>query len=101
MGVDFLTCDNCQRNFPDCGYYVHCNYEKCGKTWCSDKCAAEDGRINSDEAADPYEGSHISCSYCRKQKATDEQLIEFLLEKTKLTREKAEKLWTLKNTKKQ
>lgn len=41
MSVEFLTCNNCGVNFPDCGEFVYC--EKCGTSWCTYKCAEEQG----------------------------------------------------------
>ena len=43
MGVDYYTCNCCEDNFPDCGYYVSC--ESCGTHWCSDECAEAEGYI--------------------------------------------------------
>lgn len=44
MSIDYYSCENCGTTFPDCGDYVNC---ECGKRWCSDKCADEDGYENA------------------------------------------------------
>jgi hypothetical protein len=39
MGVDFYTCQNCERNFPDCSYFFTCT--QCDHMFCSDKCGGK------------------------------------------------------------
>jgi hypothetical protein len=104
MGVDFYTCCFCHDTFPDCGPYEHCD---CGRHWCSaeyDSCAAQEGfrddseECNNEDCEDtehPYgltcvAGEGSSCNFCRNESATDEEILEYLLEKLSLTREQAE-----------
>ena len=66
MSVDFYSCDCCGETFPDCGFYITCD---CGKKWCSHLCAEDDG----------YDGEKDSCSFCRNEKFTDTQLLEYIM----------------------
>lgn len=109
MSVDYLTCNCCEENFPDCGYYVSC--ESCGTHWCSDECAEEDGYISEhckkfpilsdrDEMEDyrekncdyedctdcPYYKPD-SCKYCRNEDYSDNVLLEKALELLNMSRE--------------
>ncbi|AGY48360.1 hypothetical protein Slash_71 [Bacillus phage Slash] len=70
MGVDYLTCTNCEDNFPDCGPHESC---ECGRRWCTDSCAESDGfKEGFDE-----EGYEVtSCNYCRGEDVEDYQLLQ-------------------------
>lgn len=92
MGVDFYVCKRCDDTFPDCGYYISCG---CGKKWCSEQCAEEDGYVCEDDyeyEGDWYEGDR-NCSYCRLETADDHTLFLFLRTKLNLTREEVLDQW--------
>jgi hypothetical protein len=98
MGVDFYTCANCSRNFPDCGNYYFC--EECSNQFCSNKCAdpqpldEEEGEDeNNDENDDDYDNTRYSCCICRKEEANDYILLEALLRHFKISRADALKIW--------
>jgi hypothetical protein len=81
MSVDFLVCNNCGGTFCDCWEYTSC--ESCGKHWCSDECAEENGfRIEVDNE----EEYSTSCKYCREEDFEDDVLLEYALEKLELSR---------------
>lgn len=87
MGVDFYICNRCSDTFPDCGDYEQCD---CGRHWCSEYCATEEGLIQSDY--DPEEGYRENhCSFCRGEAADDEHLLKYALKLLKMSREKLEK----------
>lgn len=81
MGVDFYTCSSCERTFPDCSYYFTCT--GCEMNFCSDKCGGRE-ETNEDDDLPRYE-RETSCVLCRKDEATDNQLLYFLLKKYNLT----------------
>ena len=108
MGVWYYTCENCGKNFPDCGYYVSC---ECGTRWCSDECAKEDGYvvehcrkypdlINRDEMEE-YREEHCDfkdccdceyyepdgCKYCRNEDYEDDVLLDKALELLNMSRQ--------------
>lgn len=97
MGVDFYTCANCDSTFPDCGEYFSC--DTCGHYFCSDICGGKkyknenednENEDNEDEDGDDdYEEEESTCILCRKESATDNQLLNFLLLKFSLTYEEA------------
>ena len=46
MGVEWIRCNKCENNFPDCGEYVRCqtcSEQGIGIYWCNDDCATADG----------------------------------------------------------
>lgn len=86
MGVDFITCDVCEYNFPDCGEYVRCD---CGGRFCSDECAHMDYCEYDEQGELTGEDSEGTCVFCRGEDISNNDLIAFLLEKTGLTREEA------------
>ncbi len=97
MSVDYYRCDYCGETFCDCGYYVDCD---CGKKWCCDECAEEDGfkeeycklgyeiryEHSDDERCEKetcYKCENFierSCSYCREEKFTESEMLEKALE---------------------
>ena len=87
MGIDYYSCEHCGESFPDCGEYVSCN-DDCGMMWCDDECAKEDGYRTEDEE-DEYGDPQHTCKYCRKEDATDYELVKFLLKHSGLSREEA------------
>lgn len=107
MGVDWLSCNNCGHNFPDCGDYVSC---ECGEHWCSEECAEKDGFQRDEckleyEVIDGYEQNEEckkghnggcdtcenyikgGCKYCREEDFEDEVLLDYALQKLGLSRE--------------
>jgi hypothetical protein len=86
VGVDFYTCENCSYNFPDCGDYFFC--EGCSSRFCSTECGGA--------KYDP-EGSDVgSCVLCRKETATSDQLLQFLMEHFNLTYEQVFEMYKAK-----
>lgn len=98
MGVDWISCNMCGENFPDCGDYVIC--EKCGTNWCSHECASEDGyteeycrlgfeiedgccddgQCEDDECEGCEHYVPESCSYCRCENYEDYELLNKAME---------------------
>jgi len=64
-----------------CGYYVSCD---CGRKWCSDECAEEDGWINEEENEDS--DVYRSCKYCREEDFEDSELLKYALKGLEVTR---------------
>jgi hypothetical protein len=83
MGVDYYTCNHCDETFPDCGPMIWC---ACGNKWDYDECAAADGYV---EPEDDYEDEG-TCAFCRNEKATDEQLLAYLIDQVLTTRVEVE-----------
>lgn len=122
MGVDFYPCSNCGETYCDCGYYVTC---ECGRDWCSDECANEDGyskcscklgkELEEDEeycedGCEKYRDDtdscssvscehleYTSCKYCRKEDYSDEYLLCWALEILGKTREELIEIINNKN----
>jgi hypothetical protein len=103
MGIDYLSCKNCGKDFPDVIDYVSCD---CGEEWCSEKCAEADGFKDEwcskhDLAIEEVERdiecgefcwqcefySVQSCKYCREEDFDNDTLLEFALNELGLTRE--------------
>jgi len=99
MGIDYYPCKNCDETFSDCGYYVGCNYN-CGRLWCSDECAEADDLQQAKVPDGEDEREYCTCRYCRKEAVTDEDLLLFMLNRQKLTRGEAVKLWKSASKKK-
>lgn len=93
MGVDFKTCTACSRTFPDCGPYDRCDEDSngCGKNYCGPKCSKlQEPELDPDSiyweqyATLPEEEQakyQMSCVSCRKELASDENLLEYVLNK--------------------
>lgn len=87
MGVDFYTCANCGYNFPDCGDYFSC---ECGEHFCSVKCGGKQVTEPPDDDDDEENWEEITtCTLCRMESVTDEDMVHFLLERLSLTYEQA------------
>jgi len=82
MGVDYLVCDHCGDTFPDCGEWYIC---KCGRDF--DSCGKEFLEKYGEDPEGNY--SLAGCDYCLGELVDDETLLEYLLKKYKLTKEKA------------
>jgi len=81
MGVDYYTCAYCDYNFPDCGNFFPCS---CGVDYCTRECGASKYDEETDES---------TCRSCRKEWASEIDLLEFLLNKFHLNREAATRLY--------
>lgn len=86
MGVDFFACSHCGETICDAGSYETCggvideeNLEYCSRAWCDEECAKGDG----------YDEEKGSCKYCRNEELEDYELVSFLLQRLRWTREKA------------
>ncbi len=110
MGVDFYPCSRCMDVYCDCGDYVICSEDAggCGRDWCSDECAKEDGYIGEYCKLDKYveygycqgecefsddgycsECKHYikaSCKYCRNEEYKDSELLEAALKMLDISR---------------
>jgi|SRR6185369_15402067 len=89
MGVDFYTCANCERTFPDCGPYFSC---WCGEHFCSKTCGGRqvvEEESDEDVPDDEYREEVTSCILCRKESVTDRDMVRFLLKKLSLTYDQA------------
>lgn len=94
FGISYYTCDICGENFADCSDYACC--DKCGRVFCCDDCA-EDGILtyiyydndgNECSEDDDYDYQEVSsCKFCRKEDFDDEQILKYLLDKYKLTKD--------------
>lgn len=76
MSVDWYNCANCNVSFNDCGHFFGCD---CGEMFCCAECGDKKGDCGDD--VDP-----ATCKICRGEVVTDEQLLEYLIEKSGLTR---------------
>ena len=97
MSVDFFDCDVCGESVCECGDYVSCD---CGKQWCSDECAEEDG-FKREGCKLGYEDNdecekecwncenqtEKSCKYCREDDFEDSELLEYALDCLGVNRE--------------
>ena len=82
MGVDFFPCDDCGESICDCGSYWRCQ-EGCGARLCDD--CADKHKVWDDLDDD---GNEINpCPYCKREAATDSQLLQFALKKLGVTQE--------------
>ncbi len=117
MSICYSKCEGCGSTFTDCDdFTVTCD---CGECFCEYSCGKLQNHYTSEqeqEMSDNYSngnddddpraealfenGDHhvdpskpITCMLCRKDKATDEQLLKFLLKHFKLTRQKATTMW--------
>jgi len=110
MSVDYYSCDRCGDTYCDCGHYVTCEVDAggCGRHWCSDKCANEDGYVECscklgkdlddrqaycEDGCDKYETEYdtcgsvdcehlilASCNYCRNEDFEYEDVVDYILE---------------------
>lgn len=109
MGVDFYSCNKCGEVYADCGYYVTCEEDVggCGRSWCSDKCANDDGYVECscklgkdlddreaycEDGCEKYKDKYDSCSsvdcehfieascnHCRNEDFEYEDVVDYLL----------------------
>lgn len=107
MSLDYYVCDKCQN--VTVNYCVRC--ENCGRTWCSDECASEDGhrptfcdkyevfgddevelcrKIHKCEYDDCIKCDYLvpeSCKYCREEDFEDYKLLKYALQLLNMTRQ--------------
>lgn len=79
MSVDYSKCDCCGEIY--CNEAGHYSCELCGSAWCSRECAIEDGLCITEESELYSWGSGDSCSYCRKEKFTNDAVLFYLMDK--------------------
>jgi len=93
MSIDYFSCSGCENTFPDCSYYFVC--ATCEHSFCSDKCGdkilIEEEYFNEKE--DRYIEEENSCKLCRKEEATDNQLLNCLLEHYGISYDDAMKIY--------
>jgi hypothetical protein len=82
MGVDFYTCAHCGYNFPDCGDFFGC---ECGEHFCDSKCG--------DRKVDEENEDISTCRLCRKDSATDNNLLHALLAHFNITYDQAMEIY--------
>ena len=108
MGVDFYSCDECDEIYDDCGG-TYDNCEEWGKMicfWCQAdmgmRTAATywskgakpigdywtDGSWTDDKGAYHEYYNLTSCPHCKNEIIDDERVLEYLLNKYELTKEK-------------
>lgn len=78
MGVDWITCNVCETNFPDCGPCSRCG--ECENDFC-DWCTQTYVIIQEDEDPneDPDHPKISTCPFCTKQIIKPETLLAFAL----------------------
>lgn len=82
MGISYHTCAKCSRNFPDCGDFTVC--DSCEAWFCSYECAD----LKDTDKYDKYNEEIKNCVLCRKEFITDEQILDYLLKKFNLDKDK-------------
>ena len=104
MSVDFFDCVVCGESVCECGDYVGC---ECGRQWCSDECAEEDGykantcKLGYDVDDNDCEESccccdnelETSCNYCREDDFEDSTLLAFTIKMLQTDREELIKIY--------
>lgn len=90
MGVDFYVCSECESTFPDCGEYKYCYF--CNKKFgpcCMDKYNIL-GEGDLTEEGEIPEGETNGCPFCSMAIVSDEDLLEFALERLGVDRKTLE-----------
>jgi hypothetical protein len=85
MGVRHYNCHTCGRSFPDCVKYFRCF--SCNGRFCSDECGGKQVVPHPEDPPDMEE--ETTCVLCRKEQATDSQLLKTLLAHFNITHEQA------------
>ena len=82
MGMDLYSCSVCGEPFTGYDDYINC---KCGKRFCGEDCASDDGYEEGgiDKDGDVLEGT---CAECRKEDTTDYNLLQIALKMLDKTR---------------
>src|SRR5208337_3864321 len=105
MSVCYFPCKDCGRTITN---YLEYDFCTCGKQFCTAKCGEMHNYIGwkecelilgNDPRWDRFDNEDfridtnkpITCSFCRKTKATDEDLLKALLKHYKITRVQAKK----------
>ncbi len=90
MGVDWITCEICSENFPDCGPHGWC--ANCGARLC-EYCHEEQVETygNVEEGSElSYEygdSAAVKCDLCSGVIIQDDTIIDYLLNKVHMTKE--------------
>lgn len=87
MGVEFYPCAGCNEVWCDCGDFFSCS--TCESTFCSEEC----GGRQVIKAGEKRWQDETTCVLCRRDRATDGDLLYFLLRKYNLTREEVFELY--------
>ena len=90
MGIDYYSCDECGKAFPDVCSYSSC--EDCGNHLCG-TCKDQYGvghSLMSQESwdASEYQDEYDICPFCSDEIVTTEKLLDFAIEKLGTTLEK-------------
>jgi hypothetical protein len=80
MGVYYERCAKCDDEYMDFGTF-DCS---CGRGWCSEECAIEDGAIVTEHTEGWIEVQ--SCNFCRGEDFSDSDLLVSLMDSYELTR---------------
>ena len=93
MGQDWYGCDNCGEAISD--YHPGFTSCDCGKVYCCEECAEENGFINYHEQGltppkhEKYDYEiDRSCQYCRGENVEEGKLLEFALELLEIDKSK-------------
>lgn len=76
MSVDWYNCASCGQSFNDCGYFFGCD---CGEMFCSAECGDKKGECGDGD-------NPTTCNICRGEVVTEEQLMEYLIKESGITR---------------
>lgn len=93
MGQDFYSCNHCGEAFGD--YWDGYEMCECGKNYCSQECATENGferydeDFNADEWYEKYGDVESTCQFCRGENLTDAEILQWFLDAGSFTREDA------------
>ncbi len=79
MGVDWITCETCSENFPDSGPYNFC---ECGAYFCGSCQTEQESKYECNK-----DDELIECDDCSKNIVRDKDIINYLLNKLKTTKE--------------
>lgn len=95
MGIDYYSCDECGKAFPDvCGYAVctDCGNHLCSTCMdqygvCGEMCSIESLEKVEEEFKEEYD----LCPFCSDEIVTTEKLLDFAIEKLGTTLKKLTK----------
>ena len=90
MGVDWITCDICGENFPDCGpcgYCSGCEANLCGTCHVEQVGKYGHPAEDSEAATDFGESAALKCDNCSGAIVHDAEVIDYLLAKVEMTRD--------------
>ena len=102
MGVEFFHCEACGKTICDAGDYYSC-YD-CYRHYCSDKCmeahslklvSCDD--CKTEEEAEKHGCYWYLCGYCRKEMATDSELLKYALRELDMSRDELQNEYLMFN----